>query len=156
MKISALEEYGLRCMLSLAQCKDKETLTLPEVSEREGLSIAYTGKLLMLLRQANLVRAERGRNGGYALTKSPEDISLQEVFTAIGEPLYSSSHCAKHSGNQDKCVHTDDCNVRDVWLTLSRFISDFLENITLADLTSRNLGDRFVWKNFELQQDRKS
>ena len=52
MKITALEEYGLRCMLLLADSGSRMPLTITEISAKEGLSIPYTGKLLMILKQA--------------------------------------------------------------------------------------------------------
>ena len=67
MKVSALEEYGIRCMVLLAR-QEGGSLTLPEISEAEGLSISYAGKLLNILKKAGLVKSVRGRLGGYALT----------------------------------------------------------------------------------------
>ena len=54
MKITALEEYGLRCMICFSAAPDGK-LTLPEISSQEGLSLPYAGKLLMLLKKAGLV-----------------------------------------------------------------------------------------------------
>ena len=65
MKITAIEEYGLRCMILLA--RNNAPMSLPEISDAEGLSIPYAAKLLGILRKADLVSAERGRNGGYRL-----------------------------------------------------------------------------------------
>ncbi len=69
MKITALEEYGLRCMIALAQNWPEKSMTMPEISAKEGLSIPYVGKLLMLLKRAGLVKALRGRNGGFTLAE---------------------------------------------------------------------------------------
>ncbi|MBZ0264105.1 Rrf2 family transcriptional regulator [bacterium] len=134
MRITALEEYGLRCMIILARCGKDQALTLPEISEREGLTVSYAGKLLMILRQADLVQAERGRHGGYKLAKPAESISLKEIFKALGEPVFNPAHCKRYSGENETCIHTKDCRVRDVWATLSMFIDDYLQGISLADL----------------------
>lgn len=134
MKVSALEEYGLRCMILLAKSDEDTTLSLAEISSREGLSIPYAGKLLMILRQGGLVKAERGRQGGYALSRPPEQIRLSEVFNALGEPLFGSAHCERHAGGKEKCVHGQDCTVQHIWSSFDRFIRDILETVTLADL----------------------
>jgi Rrf2 family transcriptional regulator, iron-sulfur cluster assembly transcription factor len=139
MKISSLEEYGVRCMLLLARRGADETLTLPEFELREGLSIPYAAKLLMILRRAGLVKAARGRKGGYMLTRAPEQIALKAILDALGEPAFSSSHCGRHTGQLDICVHHDDCQVRVIWKSFDNFISQMLSGITLADVASGNL-----------------
>jgi Rrf2 family transcriptional regulator, iron-sulfur cluster assembly transcription factor len=139
MKISALEEYGIRCMLLLATCGQEETLTLPEFRVREGLSVPYAAKLLIILKRAGLVRAVRGRKGGYALAKSADRIMLKEIFDALGEPAFSSSLCSRHTGQLDICVHQDDCKVKVIWKSFDSFISQIMARITLADVAAGKL-----------------
>jgi len=135
MRITALEEYGLRCMLLLAR-NDDVPLTLVDFGERESLSIPYAGKLLMILRKAGLVTAVRGRKGGYKLTRKPEKILLKEIFDALGEPVFSPSHCHKFSGSEDDCIHREDCSVRTIWQKFGGLIGNVLARVTLDDLAS--------------------
>lgn len=139
MKITALEEYGFRCMLRLAQCGPGETLTLPDFKLQEGISIPYAAKLLMILKKAGLVSAVRGRNGGYALAEPADKIVLKEIFDALGEPAFSPSHCERHTGLYQVCVHEGDCRVRDIWQSFGSFIDQLLERITLADVAEGRL-----------------
>jgi Rrf2 family iron-sulfur cluster assembly transcriptional regulator len=139
MKITALEEYGLRCMLSLAGSEADVTLSLPQFQTMEGLSIPYAAKLLLILRRAGLVKAVRGRRGGYMLARPAEKIRLKEIFDALGEPTFSSTHCGKHTGQLDICVHQDDCRVRAIWKSFDSFIGQILGTITLADVVSGKL-----------------
>src|SRR5262245_39720263 len=88
MKISAQEEYGLRCLLRLAQSGDNASATLPEIAAAEGLSVAYAAKLLSVLRQAGLIESVRGRSGGYRLAQAPETIGLGSLLLTLGEPLF--------------------------------------------------------------------
>ncbi len=134
MKISALEEYGLRCMIILAREGRGTPLSLSDISAREGLSVPYAGKLLMILRQAGLVKAVRGRQGGYTLSRRAEDIFLKEIFDALGEPLFGSAHCDRHAGGRENCVHTEDCTVHHIWSNFDNYISGVLQRVTLADL----------------------
>ncbi len=138
MKVTALEEYGLRCMILLARNAGVESLTLPEISAKEGLSLPYAGKLLMILKQSGLVKAVRGRRGGYTLAKPPEQIVLREVFNALGEPVFGPNHCERYTENGECCVHNEDCTVRTVWGTFNRFVSGYLDSVTLADLVKGN------------------
>lgn len=144
MRITALEEYGLRCMLLLAR-SEAGSLTLTDFSEQEGLSVPYAGKLLMILKKSKLVKSVRGRNGGYALARPAENILLKQIFDALGEPVFSPAHCQKFTGEVDSCVHTGDCSVRHIWKSFGGMIGSVLERITLADIASDNLG---VIENF--------
>ncbi|NIP43060.1 MAG: Rrf2 family transcriptional regulator [candidate division Zixibacteria bacterium] len=149
MKVSALEEYGLRCMLQLAR-NNGGPMTLPEISEAEGLSLSYAGKLLMILKKAGLVKAVRGRQGGYALVKPAPNYDLKEIFDALGEPLYNPKHCRKYIGDLAKCAHTDDCTVREIWKGFSKLIDGVLGKVTLADLASGNYDFENLISNIEI------
>lgn len=148
MKVTALEEYGLRCMVLLAKSEPNRPLTLPEFGFKEGVSVPYAGKLLMILKNGGLVKAVRGRNGGYILALPPKEITLKEIFDALGEPIFSSSHCDRYAGENEICVHTGGCSVRNIWETFEDFINAFLEKVTLADLAA---GDDKLLKKINLE-----
>lgn len=155
MKITALEEYGLRCMLALAKRWPDKSITMPELSEMEGLSVPYIGKLMMILKQARLVKAVRGRKGGYILSRSPEELHLESIFKALGEPIYTSKHCERYTGDSDFCVHGQECNVRHMWQTFNDFIGDVLRNLTLADLMNgsyKHLMNSFRQRNLTTEE----
>jgi Rrf2 family iron-sulfur cluster assembly transcriptional regulator len=139
MKISALEEYGLRCMLLFARESSGKPLTLPEISRKERLSVPYAGKLLTFLRQAELVKPIRGRLGGYVLARPAEDIKLKEIFSAVDEPIFGPHHCRRYTQEGSDCIHKDDCTVRIIWSTFDDFIGNMLDRITLADVASRRI-----------------
>ena len=136
MKVTALEEYGLRCMVLLARIGSEHPLTLPEFGTREGVSIPYAGKLLMILKKSGLVKAVRGRRGGYVLAHPAEDIPLKRIFDALGQPVFSTNHCDRYSGDNETCVHRGRCSVKNIWQTFEDITSTLLERITLAELAS--------------------
>lgn len=134
MKITALEEYGLRCMLQLALSDQEGPMTVAQVAENEGLSQEYAGKLLNLLRQEGVVHSIRGRNGGFELARPANEITLADVVRALSQDLFDSEACERFPGAEDRCVHSSGCALRPVLWTLSRMISRTLESLTLADL----------------------
>jgi len=134
MKITAPEEYGLRCMLLFARNKPGQSLTLPEISEKEGLSLPYTGKLIMILKKAGLLKAVRGRNGGYILAQAPDKIKLDEIFAALGDKLYGPHHCNRYG--KDNCVHSGRCRVASIWSFFDHYIQTVLSQLTLADVAA--------------------
>jgi len=140
MKITAQEEYGLRCILQLAHYPPGEPVSVTEIAEREGLSTDYVTKLLVLLRRAGLVESIRGVNGGYTLTKNPEDILLIEVLQALdGDSVFyqdtgESDLCKQFTGKLMECAHAKQCGIRPVWITLMRYIHKMFSQVTLAQL----------------------
>ena len=136
MKISSQEEYGLRCLLRLAQSADGHSLTIPEVAAAEGMSAPYVAKLLAVLRQAGLIESVRGRSGGYRLAAHPVEVNLGRVLAVLGEPLFDSpGFCERHPGTETgTCVHHDGCTLRELWQTLDHWMRRALRQITLADL----------------------
>jgi Rrf2 family protein len=142
MKITAQEEYGLRCLLRLARSHGGQPLTIPEIAAAEKLSPAYVAKLLAVLRQAGLIESTRGRAGGYHLARDPSAVQLGGVLLALGEPLFEDpSYCERHAGPETDgpCVHRGDCTLRALWQTLDQWVRRVLDRITLADLL-RNEG----------------
>jgi len=136
MNVSALEEYGLRCAVSLASLQPDQTLSAPEIAEKEGLSVEYVSKFMLYLKKAGLVTTIRGVNGGFALSKSPREISLKEVFEAFGgkSRVSDEEFCNSFAGKAESCVHQMGCSIRPFWKILSHYIDAFTSEMTLQDL----------------------
>jgi Rrf2 family protein len=133
MKISAQEEYGLRCLLQLAFLGDGESLTLPQIADREGISTANAGKLLWILNKAGFVQATRGTKGGYALSRPANEIYLNQVIKVLEEDEITA-HCESYKGVLETCVHKGDCGIRPVILGIHEIVQNALSRITLAQL----------------------
>ena len=133
MKVSAQEEYGLRCLVQLARLAEGETLSLPQIAEREGMSPANAGKILWLLSKAGLVSASRGAQGGYRLARPAGEVRLSEVIKVLDDDQLEG-HCRSFPGVLDSCVHTSDCGIRPVLLNVHEAVAQALSNITLAQL----------------------
>ncbi|NNE99317.1 MAG: Rrf2 family transcriptional regulator [Pyrinomonadaceae bacterium] len=144
MKISAQEEYGLRCLVQLATLDEGKTLTLPQIAEREGISSANAGKLMWLLSKEGFVKATRGTKGGYSLARPSDEISLSEVIKVLDADEIDG-HCDSYSGVKDSCVHTGDCGIRPVIVGLHEIVQNALSNITLAQLvgSEKKVDERF-------------
>lgn len=134
MKFSSVEEYGLRCLIQIAKNDKNNGLTIPELSELEGLSEANVAKILRILRLGGIVEAERGQTGGYRLTRPPEEISLREILYVLGGKLFESDYCNTYTGISTICTNSTDCSVRSVWRNVQRVIDEVLGRLTLKDL----------------------
>ena len=135
MKISAQEEYGLRCLLQLARADSQaESLTLGQIARREGISVANAGKLMWILNKAGFVQSQRGMKGGYRLARPAAVIHLNEVISVLGDEESVESHCKTYAGVLDSCVHTGDCGIRPVIVELHQIVDKALSEITLSQL----------------------
>lgn len=137
MKLSAQEEYGLRCLLHMARLEPGQSLSIPEISKAEGLSIPNVAKLMRLLRLGGLVISVRGQAGGYTLAHTPDEISVSSVMDVLGGRFFSAKFCERHAGLEKVCSHTNDCAIRVVWTTIQDVLDSVLKNITLRDLLCR-------------------
>jgi Rrf2 family protein len=137
MKLSAQEEYGLRCLLQVARHAPEGSLTIPEIARLESLSIPHVAKLMRLLRRGGFVQSVRGQAGGYRLARPPAQINVGEVLAWLGGRLFDLSFCSVHSGVAKLCTHSIDCSIRSLWRSVQFVVDEVLGKVTLADL----LGD---------------
>ena len=134
MKMSAQEEYGLRCLLRLGREAVGASLTISELSRGEGMSVANVAKMMRILRRAGLVRSTRGKEGGYTLAREPQEINLGEALAILGGRFFDSRFCERHAGTVRLCTNTPDCSIRSVWRVLQDVVDDVLGRMTLKDL----------------------
>jgi len=134
MKLSAQEEYGLRCLLQMATRGDATSLSIPEISRAEGLSVPNVAKLMRLLRLSGFVKSVRGQAGGYTLARPASQIAISTVLESLGGRLFGPKFCERHSGMANTCLHDADCSLRSVWGSIQTAIERALSGMTLADL----------------------
>jgi Rrf2 family transcriptional regulator, iron-sulfur cluster assembly transcription factor len=134
MKLTANEEYGLRCLVRMGISGDDGSLTIPEISEAEGVSQAYVAKIMRMLRKGGFVKSARGKAGGYTLARPAGQIVIGDVVAALGGRLYDRDFCESHSGQLQVCTHSVDCSVRSLWHAVQKVIDQVLGKTTLQDL----------------------
>ncbi|MBI2118587.1 MAG: Rrf2 family transcriptional regulator [Elusimicrobia bacterium] len=139
MKITALQEYGVRILLQLAERQSDRPVRTRMIASMEALSVDYVEKILTRLRKEGLVKSVRGLNGGYILSHKPEKIYLSQAFRALTEKPIQLNHikrdlCGQFPGNQNACVHLRGCAVRQMWSMVIIQIFNHLNKITLSDL----------------------
>lgn len=133
MKITAQEEYGLRCLLQLARHADNpRPVTVREVATNEGISLAYAEKLLHQLSKAGLAESVRGIRGGFRLKRRPEEVTVGDVVRVLGSFLTHAAICQRFTGEESQCVHNKNCGLRPVWSTVNYHIQKLLDNMPLT------------------------
>ena len=108
-------------------------MTGRDIAARERLPVDYVEQILLRLRRAGLVKSTRGAHGGYALAKSPAEVSVRDVITA-SELQTFDLHCVTHPVEEERCSASHACSIRPVWMLLQQKIDAVLEGVRLSDL----------------------
>jgi Rrf2 family iron-sulfur cluster assembly transcriptional regulator len=136
MKISAQEEYGIRILIRVARCQDPAGMSIPQLSEAEGLTQHYVAKLTRVLRLAGFINSTPGYKGGYVLARQTSEIVIKDVLSALGGPIFDAKFCSSHSGVMKLCTNSVDCSARSLWQMIQFTVNQLLEKVTLYDLVS--------------------
>ena len=132
MKLTSRGRYAVMAMADLAKNNDKSPINLTEISLRQGISLSFLEQLFLRLKKNNLVLSSRGPNGGYVLSRSPEEIKLSSIIYAVDEKIQTVK-CKKESkkgcnGKSIKCI------THNLWDDLENHINSFFEKNTLNDI----------------------
>src|SRR6476660_304534 len=136
MKITAQEEYGLRILLRIASCKDAEGMSIPQLTDAEGIGPHYVAKLTRILRMEGFINSTPGYKGGYVLAQPADQIKIRNVLVALGGVLFDKEVCALHAGTLKLCTNSVDCSSRSLWKMIQFTVDQRLDKVTVHDLVS--------------------
>lgn len=134
MRLSTKGQYGLRAVLDLADRYGQGPVPLNTVAEREEISEHYLEQLMSQLRKAGIVTSMRGAQGGYQLSRSPEEITVAEVIDVLEGPMVPVDCLAPDGG----CRRSSVCAAQSLWKRLAEAMNEVLGSTTLADLVAEN------------------
>jgi Rrf2 family protein len=117
----------------VAENQQDSTVTLKEISERQGISKKYLEQIALVLSQAGILRGARGHQGGYRLAVSPDKLSVAEIIR-VTEGSLAPVACLEQQPNE--CERCGQCRTLFVWEGLDQAIVAYLESITLQDVLS--------------------
>lgn len=132
MKITTKGRYALRMMLEFALHPDEHT-KISQVAERQQISVKYLEQIVTVLCKAGYVKSTRGAQGGYRLSKRPEDYTVGQILRLMEGSLAPVS-CLDDEVNQ--CGRSDCCAALYVWKELNDAINSVVDHVTLADLVN--------------------
>lgn len=136
MQVSSKGKYSVRAVLDIAQHSDGAPVPLAAISQREGISLLFLEQLFQPLRKGNIVKSVRGSHGGYVLARDGAEITIGEVLRLVESPLYTSS-CFSKEESVDDCRISSSCISGAVWKQLAEHVDNFLDSITVADLSNK-------------------
>ena len=131
MKVSTKGRYALRMLLDLAEHNNSGYVSLKEIAQRQAISKQYLEQIVSLLNTSNILRASRGKQGGYMLANEPGEYTVAQILR-ITEGNLVCVTCLENEPNQ--CSRAPYCKTLPMWTGLSKVINEYLESITLQDL----------------------
>ena len=137
MIVSTRGRYALRIMVELSRHSDYTPLK--EIALAQGIPHKYAENIMTALVKAKLADGTRGKNGGYRLTRTPEQYTVAEILavteTSIAAAACSEAHGASCSEAQNQsCPRAEVCPTLPMWRALDETIENFFRSYTLADL----------------------
>ena len=135
MKISTKGRYALQMLLDLAEHKNDKFIALKEIAERQNISKQYLEQIITIINNSKILRANRGKQGGYMLAKEPSEITVGYILR-ITEGNLSSTACLE--GDVNRCEMKGNCKTLFIWQELNKVIADYLDSVTLQDILNKN------------------
>ncbi|MDR1014480.1 MAG: Rrf2 family transcriptional regulator [Coriobacteriales bacterium] len=135
MKASSKARYSLHLIIDIAQRQDAGPVPLREVALRQGLSLKYLEQLAKSLTRAGYLKSVRGAQGGYLLMRPATDVTAGDIIRAA-EGDFLTLACIEASA--EACPRQTSCGISRFWLGLRTAIESYVDNITIAELTTEN------------------
>ena len=135
MKLSTKSRYAVMALADIARFKNNHPISLRDISIRQGISLVYLEQLFLKLKKNEIVKSIRGKKGGYTLNKTPDEIKISDILSAVEEKVKTIG-CQKHSkkgcnGKSAKCI------THNLWDELETHINLFFQEKKLGDLINK-------------------
>ena len=144
MKISTKGRYALRMLIDLAEHQSEGFISLKDIAERQGISKKYLEQIIIAFNRSDILRANRGSQGGYMLSRPADQCTVGEILR-LTEGSLAPVDCAGQ--NPVLCERSADCATLPVWQGLTKVINEYLDGITLQDIIDQrraNSGGNYV------------
>ena len=140
MKLTSKGRYAVMGLADIANFDRQNPVSLRDISLRQNISLVYLEQIFSKLKKNNIVKSIRGANGGYLLTRDPDQIKLSNIFSAVDEKV-KTLQCKRESkrgcnGRSTKCI------THYLWDDLEMHINDFFDKKNLGDILKNNLEKR--------------
>ena len=135
MKVSTKGRYALRMLVDLAEHRNDGYIPLKTISERQGISKKYLEQIILIFNKSDLLRVNRGAQGGYMLARTPDKYTVGEILR-LTEGSLAPVECV----DQDPitCERCAVCATYPVWKGLAEVVNNYLDGITLQDIVDQH------------------
>jgi len=135
MHVTAKADYAVRAVVELADSKQDSPRKVDEVAQAQGIPVSFLENILTQLRSSGIVRSQRGPEGGYWLSKPPDQVNLAQIIRAVEGPLVG---VRGQRPEEIEYVGSAE-SLQQVWIALRANLRKVLEHVTVADVAAGRL-----------------
>jgi len=138
MKISARDEYACSAVLELSLNYDSEApVRVQDIAQRQNIPMKFLFQIMQILKRVDIVRSRRGTEGGYVLTRPPNQLTVGDVIRSMSGPFVQLS-CLESGNFLDDCGKQNMCQFKPIWAEVDRAIGSVLNSVTFEELVRRS------------------
>jgi len=135
MKLTRLADYAVRAIVHLATKRDGQMTTIAEIAKYQGIPSSFLAKVMQALSRGGIVRAHRGKTGGFSLINEPEQITIRMIVEAVEGPI-NLNRCLTKPG---ECERDTFCGAHPVWREAQNALFSVLDKYTAAEMAKNQL-----------------
>jgi Rrf2 family protein len=135
MHVTAKADYAVRAVVELADSKQDSPRKVDDVAKAQGIPVSFLENILTQLRSSGIVRSQRGPEGGYWLSKPPDQVNLAQIIRAVEGPLVG---VRGQRPEEIEYVGSAE-SLQQVWIALRANLRKVLEHVTVADVAAGRL-----------------
>jgi len=136
MKISTTVRYGVRALCELASQKNNEPMQIRNIARNQGFTPRYLEQIFHKLKKSGLIKAHRGRKGGYYLLRDPAKITVGDIVRSL-EGSLELVPCSSSKNADEKCLRENYCPTHILWKEAGKKISQYFDSVTLKNLCKK-------------------
>ena len=143
LKLSNRGLYGVKALYELAKNYGGSPINIKEISNRHGLPVQFLEQVLHKLKLEGLVKSHRGVNGGYVLSRTPEEITIGDIIRALEGPI-ALCDCLLKTNENEKNIKELHCVTSGIYKKLSKKVEEAFDSVTLSELAHENIKESYV------------
>ena len=135
MHVPIKVDYGVRALVDLAMHGQNGPVRAADIARRTMIPAPFLAQVLHNLSKKNLVKSQRGPQGGHTLASDPHKVSLNSVMEAL-VGVDTSVGCLDDIG---MCAHVPSCAQREIWREVDQAVFRIMSSTTVGQLVERTL-----------------
>jgi Rrf2 family protein len=136
MKLSTKSRYGLRALFDIAYNSGNLPAQIQDISRRQDISPRYLEQIFQSLKKMGILKSKRGPQGGYYLTKSPDEITVKDIIHATEGGMVLVD-CVSGKRKKKSCTFEGCCVTQSIWEEATAKLNDYFATLTLKSLCEK-------------------
>ncbi len=143
MRVTTKGRYALRAVLNLSSSNHDGPISIKKIAQEEEISPEFLEQIFFKLKKAGIINSVRGPGGGFRLNRPSDQISLKDIFAAVGEGLCIAPCSSCIEDDAAECAKSDNCVAHVVWQDATKRLNDYFEGLTIGRILAENRNGKF-------------